>query len=145
MHKASQQYWYISEIAVSKPCLFICSGLQVQIASANLLGTNAIINVCKCQRLSSWLNLHYLPFSALKWSSAGLFKNILSPNICKCAKCKSFLFFWSFLNGRKKKITVLLLEWKFHSISIAFAWGGEGGRGRKSAIKNNFRLQIWKC
>lgn len=102
MHKAPQQYWYISEIADGKPCLFICSGLQVQIASANLLGTNAIINVCKCQRLSSWLILYYLLFSALKRYSAVLFKSRFFPSTCKCTKFKSFLLFWSFLNGRKK-------------------------------------------
>lgn len=102
MHKAPQQHWYISEIADGKPCLFICSGLQVQIASANLLGTNAIINVCKCQKLSSWMILYYLLFSALKWYSAVLFKIRLLLSTFNCTKFKSFLLFSVFWNGRQR-------------------------------------------
>lgn len=102
MHKAPQLHWYISEIAVGKSCLFICSGLQVRIASANLLGTNAIINVCKCQRLSSWMILYYLLFSALKWYSAVLFKIRLFPSTFNCTKFKSFLLFSGFRSGRQR-------------------------------------------
>lgn len=107
MHKAPQIHWYISEIADGKPCLFICSGLQVRTASANLLGTNAIINVCKCQRLSSWMILYYLLFSALKWYSAVLFKIRLFPSTINCTKFKSFLWFSGF--SEKGSFTVLSL------------------------------------
>lgn len=137
MHKAPQQYRYISEKAYGKPCLFICSGLQVQIASANLFGTNAIINICKCQRWSSWLILYYFLFSALKWYSAVLFKSNLvhlHTSTCKCTKFKSFLLFSSFSNSGKNQQPDSREEASlyYHCIHL---W-------KKNAI-NNFRLQNW--
>lgn len=120
MHKYRQQYGYISEKADGKPCLFICSGLEGQISSANLFGTNAIINISKCQRLSSWLILYHLLFSALKWYSAVLFKSTFSKSM-QMHQIQEFPIVFKFLKWREK-INNLIPEKKLHCTIVAFTY-----------------------
>lgn len=130
MDKAPQQYEYISEKADGKPCLLICLGLQVQIASANFFGTNAITNICKCQRWSFWLIFLLLTLQCLKLYSAVLFKNAFSKHM-QMHQIQEFPIVFKFLKNQqpdfRKKASLYY--------PCIHSW-------KKNAI-NNFTLQNW--